>query len=259
MPNTNSSTSGLLIKGFTCLGLSVMGFGSSLVPVKHLDTGDGMFFQFIFCSTLALESVLVFFIQGCPQIWSFSLVAGFLYAIGNLTVIPIMRTIGLGMGYLIWSVFSLLTAWATARYGWFGLDQQEVPSPTLNYIGTALATIGGCSLATFAGIIFGCSYTPILYIKNSSLRNGSYFYGASQFDLDYVFPYMTGVHTLNSTAFFVYCMGMKNLPILPINCVLPAFFSASLQFASQCCFFMACYCLGTIITYPIGTAVSFGF
>uniref|UniRef100_A0A3P9A4V0 Transmembrane protein 144 n=1 Tax=Esox lucius TaxID=8010 RepID=A0A3P9A4V0_ESOLU len=294
---TNSSDAGHhLLKGFTSLGLSVIGFGTSLCPIKRTETGDGLFFQLVFSNTLQLGSLIVYWIQGCPTIWMFSLLGGFLFSAGNLTTIPIIRTIGLGMGFLIWSTFSLLTAWATARFGWFGLDQQYVANPTLNYIGTGLATISalisffikttdqldliednsqpyiarsrrwteklspmnrkiiGCSLATFAGLAYGCSYTPIIYIKNNALRNGTVFSEASQYDLDYIFPYMTGINVTTSMVFFGYCMVMKNRFNLPLKCVLPAFISGGMHFLSQCGFFIACYYLGTVITYPIGAA-----
>ncbi|KAJ7986770.1 hypothetical protein DPEC_G00331830 [Dallia pectoralis] len=308
----NSSDAGLhLIKGFTSLGLSVIGFGTSLCPIKRTETGDGLFFQLVFTNTLQLGSFIVYLIRGCPTIWTLSLLGGFLFSAGSLTTIPIIKTIGLGMGFLIWSTFSLLTAWATARFGWFGLDQQEVASPTLNYIGTGLATISalisffiktkdhacdeerkplllstyqldlmddnsqpyiagsrrwteklsplsrkiiGYSVATFAGLAYGCSYTPIIYIKNNALRNGTVFSEASQYDLDYLFPYMTGINVTTTMVFFGYCMVMKNRPNLPAKCVLPAFVSGGMHFLSQCGFFIACYYLGTAITYPIGAA-----
>ena len=38
-PNTTGTQ--LYIKGFISLGLSIIGFGSSLVPIKRTETGDG--------------------------------------------------------------------------------------------------------------------------------------------------------------------------------------------------------------------------
>ncbi|KAJ8338952.1 hypothetical protein SKAU_G00357380 [Synaphobranchus kaupii] len=308
-----------LIKGFASLGLCVIGFGSSLVPVKKTDTGDGLFFQWVFCSSMWLTSSLAHVILGCPRFWLLGALGGALWSMGNLTTIPILQTVGLGLGILIWSTTCLLMGWASARFGWFGLDQQDVPSPTLNYIGTALATISalilflvrtetekggeldetepllqskqrsgtpnqldsavnervsaessngswanrlssnqrkifGFLLAACAGVMYGCSYTPITYIKNKALRNDTHFSGASQYDLDYIFSFCTGVYIMSSIAFFGYCMAMKNRPNLPTQCVLPAFFSGSMMAASNCFWLVACSHLGTIITFPIGTA-----
>ncbi|XP_041915994.1 transmembrane protein 144-like isoform X1 [Alosa sapidissima] len=316
----NSTNTHLYIKGFIALGFSTIGFGSSLVPIKRTETGNGLFFQWVFCSTMWLESLPVHFLQGSSETWLLSVVAGCLYGIGNLTNVPIIRTIGLGLGFLIWSTFCLLMGWASGRFGWFGLDPQDVASPVLNYIGTGLATVSvvivlfmkmetrtedeqaddvepllendtdkghdskleslvdecilteskeeawedklsplkrkivGCSLAAFAGVLYGCCYTPIIFVKNSAIRNNTHFAGASQYDLDYIFPFMTGACATPALAFFVYCVIMKNRPHLPSKCVLPAFFAGTLQFGSQIAWFLSCYYIGSVVTYPIGTA-----
>ncbi|CAL8327366.1 unnamed protein product [Boreogadus saida] len=306
--NSSSPSRGVL-QGFCYLGVAVLGFGSSMVPVRSRDVGDGFFYQLIFCSTMALEALVAFLIRGCPEVRALGLLAGFLYSLGNLATVPIIKTIGLGLGTLIWSIFSLLIAWATARFGWFGVDPEDVPNPTLNYIGTGFTAMSplilfflktddrpeveeednerqpllqrsrlplvqlgpedtlkislfdslshptkrilGTVLAVCSGICYGCSYTPILYIKDNSLKNHTNFRGASQFDLDYLFPHMVGINALTTVVFFGYCFVLKNRPQLP-NCVVPAFLGGSLHFVSYFAFFEACYYLGTIITYPIG-------
>ncbi|XP_069782330.1 transmembrane protein 144b isoform X3 [Narcine bancroftii] len=58
---------------------------------------------------------------------------------GNITVVPILKTIGLGLGVLIWAAFNLLMGWASSRFGWFGMDPEEVAKPYLNYTGAALS------------------------------------------------------------------------------------------------------------------------
>ncbi|XP_043551833.1 transmembrane protein 144-like isoform X3 [Chiloscyllium plagiosum] len=130
-----------LVKGFVSTAVAVICFGSNFVPVKKIDTGDGLFFQWIFCTAVWVVSLVVHLIQQCPQFWPLTMLGGFLWATGNITVIPILKTVGLGMGGLIWATFSLLMGWASSRFGWFGLDVQKVPSPILNYIGTALAAL----------------------------------------------------------------------------------------------------------------------
>ncbi|XP_056146391.1 transmembrane protein 144-like [Lampris incognitus] len=242
-----------------------------------------MFFQFVFCNTLALESLLVYVIRGCPDIWAFSMVGGFLFALGNLTSVPIIKTIGLGMGFLICACILFFLKTENEEKGSHEENEERKPllhsksinpnqamdSPDYDHIQSdnlnshitwveklspMTRKIFGCVLAVFAGLCYGCAYTPIIYIKNSSLKNGTSFSGASQFDLDYIFPYMLGINTLTSVSFFGYCQVMKNIPALPSRCVLPAFCGASLLFAAQCAFFTASYFLGTLITFPVGTA-----
>ncbi|CAL8341149.1 unnamed protein product [Arctogadus glacialis] len=277
--NSSSPPRGVL-QGFCYLGVSVLGFGSSMVPVRSRDVGDGFFYQLIFCGTMALEALFAFLIRGCPEVRALGLLAGFLYSLGNLATVPIIKTIGLGLGTLIWSIFSLLIAWATASpLILFFLKTDDRPEeednerqPLLQRGSLPLVQLGpedtlkislfdslshptkrilGTVLAVCSGICYGCSYTPILYIKDNSLKNHTHFRGASQFDLDYLFPHMVGINALTTVVFFGYCFVLKNRPQLP-NCVVPAFLGGSLHFVSYFAFFEACYYLGTIITYPIG-------
>uniref|UniRef100_A0A4W5KWJ6 Transmembrane protein 144a n=1 Tax=Hucho hucho TaxID=62062 RepID=A0A4W5KWJ6_9TELE len=60
---------------------------------------------------------------------------------GNITVVPIVKTIGLGLGLLIWASFNLLIGWASSRFGWFGIDAEEVSNPTLNYCGAGFCLL----------------------------------------------------------------------------------------------------------------------
>ncbi|XP_022437936.1 transmembrane protein 144 isoform X2 [Delphinapterus leucas] len=60
---------------------------------------------------------------------------------GNIAVVPIIKTIGLGLGILIWGSFNALIGWASSRFGWFGMDAEEVSKPLLNYIGAGLSVV----------------------------------------------------------------------------------------------------------------------
>nr|XP_058133952.1 transmembrane protein 144 isoform X2 [Dasypus novemcinctus] len=60
---------------------------------------------------------------------------------GNIAVVPIIKTIGLGLGIFIWGSFNSLTGWASSRFGWFGIDAQEVSKPLLNSTGAGLSIV----------------------------------------------------------------------------------------------------------------------
>ncbi|KAJ3605424.1 hypothetical protein NHX12_027471 [Muraenolepis orangiensis] len=77
-PGNGSSVSGGLLQGFCFLGMSVLCFGTAMVPLQRVDVGDG---KLVFCSTMALEALLVFVIRGCPHIWALNFVSGMLYSI----------------------------------------------------------------------------------------------------------------------------------------------------------------------------------
>ncbi|NXA33752.1 TM144 protein, partial [Eudromia elegans] len=130
-----------LAVGFTSSAVAVLLFGTNFVPVKKFDTGDGMFFQWILCASVWIVSLVVNLIQNCPRFWPLAMVGGFVWATGNVTVVPIVKTIGLALGLLIWASFNLLTGWASSRFGWFGIDPEEVSRPILNYIGAGLSLL----------------------------------------------------------------------------------------------------------------------
>ncbi|XP_053559750.1 transmembrane protein 144 isoform X1 [Bombina bombina] len=130
-----------LALGFTSAAVSVILFGSNFVPVKKFDTGDGMFFQWILCASIWLVSLVVNLILRCPKFWPLAMVGGCVWATGNITVVPIVKTVGLGLGLLIWASTNLLTGWASSRFGLFGIDAEVVARPYLNYTGAGLSAL----------------------------------------------------------------------------------------------------------------------
>ncbi|KAM9381905.1 transmembrane protein 144 [Phaethornis superciliosus] len=302
----NSSNGTDLAIGFTSSTLAVLLFGTNLVPVKKFDTGDGMFFQWVLCASVWIVSLVVNLIQNCPRFWPLAMVGGFVWATGNITVVPIVKTIGLALGLLIWASFNLLTGWASSRFGWFGLDPEEVSRPTLNSVGAGLSVLSaviflfiktevqispaslestpllretsinvsediaddlwvnrlspgkkrliGCSLAVVAGILYGSSFVPVLYIKDHGRRNETVYAGASQFDLDYVFAHFSGIFLTSTVYFLIYCAVRKNKPRVYPQAILPGFVSGVLWAIANCCWFMANHYLSAVVSFPIITA-----
>ncbi|NXS01525.1 TM144 protein, partial [Oxylabes madagascariensis] len=294
--------------GFTSSTVAVLLFGTNFVPVKKFDTGDGMFFQWILCASIWIVSLVVNLIQNCPRFWPLAMVGGFVWATGNVTVVPIVKTIGLALGLLIWASFNLLTGWASSRFGWFGIDPEEVSRPILNYIGAGLSLIRGsvcfpvcnssvscksslchvshtskshtsinasedttedswvdklspakrrfigCSLAVVAGILYGSSFVPVLYIKDHGRRNETVYTGASQFDLDYVFAHFSGIFLTSTIYFLIYCAVRKNKPYVYPQAILPGFVSGVLWAIANCCWFLANHYLSAVVSFPIITA-----
>ncbi|NXP49109.1 TM144 protein, partial [Heliornis fulica] len=292
--------------GFTSCAVAVLLFGTNFVPVKKFDTGDGMFFQWILCASIWIVSLVVNLIQNYPQFWPLAMVGGFLWATGNVTVVPIVKTIGLALGLLIWASFNLLTGWASSRFGWFGIDPEEVSRPVLNYVGAGLSLLSaviflfiktevqsssaslestpllressvnvsedtsdyswvnrlspakkrliGCTLAVIAGIFYGSSFVPVLYIKDHGKRNETTYTGASQFDLDYVFAHFSGIFLTSTIYFLIYCVVRKNKPNVYPQAILPGFVSGVLWAIANCCWFIANHYLSAVVSFPIITA-----
>ncbi|XP_062991334.1 transmembrane protein 144 [Elgaria multicarinata webbii] len=305
-----SSNATDLTIGFISSAVAVTLFGTNFVPVKKFDTGDGMFFQWILCAAIWIVSLIVNLIQNSPRFWPLAMVGGFLWATGNITVVPIVKTVGLGLGLLIWASFNLLTGWASSRFGWFGIDPEEVAKPVLNYIGAGLSVLStilflfiksdvesssassestpllrdhsvntsehrpenrndvswvdnlspfgkrviGCSLAVIAGIFYGSSFVPVLYIKDHGRRNGTIYTGASQYDLDYVFAHFSGIFLTSTIYFVIYCGIMKNSPKIYPEAIIPGFVSGILWAIATCCWFLANHYLSAVVSFPIITA-----
>ncbi|XP_069487437.1 transmembrane protein 144 isoform X3 [Ambystoma mexicanum] len=266
-----------------------------------------MFFQWILCASIWLVSLVVNIIQNSPKFWPLAMVGGCVWATGNITVVPIVKTVGLALGLLLWASTNLITGWASSRFGMFGIDPELVAKPYLNYIGAALSVLSaitflfvksdvhtspvasdtapllrntiinnsenissdeswvdrlsplqkriiGCSLAVVAGVLYGTSFVPVLYIKDHAKSNGSIYAGASQFDLDYVFAHFSGIFLTSSVYFLIYCAVMKNHPKVYPQVILPGFVSGLLWGIANCCWFLANHYLSAVVSFPIITA-----
>ncbi|KAH0505138.1 Transmembrane protein 144 [Microtus ochrogaster] len=266
--------------GYLSSAVAILLYGSNFVPLKKYDTGDGMFLQWVLCAAIWLVALVVNLILRCPKFWPFAMLGGCIWATGNIAVVPIIKTIGLGLGILIWGSFNTLTGWASSRFGWFGMDVEEVSNSMLNYFGAGLSVvintaedtcadsswvdrlsakyhrIVGCSLAVISGILYGLTFVPIIYIKDHSKRNESVYAGASQFDLDYIFAHSSGIFLTSTVYFVAYCVAMRNRPNLYPKAILPGFLSGVLWAIATCCWFIANHSLSAVISFPIITAGS---
>ncbi|XP_044156016.1 transmembrane protein 144 [Bufo gargarizans] len=304
--HTANSNSSNLALGFASSVISVVLFGSNFVPIKKFDTGDGMFFQWILCASIWIVSLVVNIVLRSPKFWPVAMVGGFVWATGNITVVPIVKTIGLGLGLLLWASSNLLTGWASSRFGMFGINPEEVERPYLNYAGAGLSALSaiiflfvktevksvtsesettpllrnsintqepagideswvdklsplqkriiGSVLAVGAGVLYGSSFVPVLYIKDHSTNNESIYAGSSQFDLDYVFAHFSGIFLTSTVYFLIYCAVMKNQPKVYPKAILPGFISGILWAIATCCWFLANNYLSAVVSFPIITA-----
>ncbi len=122
-----------------------------------------MFFQWVLCSAIFITGLTLNFVLSLTEegahFYPLGLLGGFLWATGNLLVVPVISCIGLGLGMCIWGSTSLVFAlflfvycicaniarqimgWASGRFGLFGLTPQVVANPLLNYLGVAMCLV----------------------------------------------------------------------------------------------------------------------
>lgn len=287
--------------------VAVLLYGSNFVPVKRIETGDGMFFQWVNCAAIWVVSMVGDLMLQSPKFYPFAMLGGVIWATGNLAVVPIIKAIGLGLGILIWASSSLLMGWATSRFGWFGIAAQDASRPIMNYCGAGLCLLSmlifvfvktdarlhpnadlmpllidrttdsgsygpspsefwidfvgrktrrftGCLLAVVSGLLYGSTFAPILYIKSHSSCHDSMFYGASVYELDYVYAQCSGIFIASTVYFTIYCAAMNNRPRVYSRAVLPGLVSGLMwALATYCCLLANNY-LGAVVTFPVVSA-----
>uniref|UniRef100_A0A8C2XH46 Transmembrane protein 144 n=1 Tax=Cyclopterus lumpus TaxID=8103 RepID=A0A8C2XH46_CYCLU len=276
--NFNSTNATHLAYGIAANVLAALLYGSNFVPVKRIETGDGMFFQWVYCASIWSVSMFADLILQSPKFYPFAMFGGVLWATGIFSsAVPIVKAIGLSLGSVIWSSSCLLIGWASTRFGWFG-NPQDVPRPMLNYCGAGLCLLSGlifffvktdvdlhpssesipllldrvsCLLAVVSGLLYGFSFAPILYIKSHSSCPDSVFHGASDYGMFYS---CCGIFVASTVYFAIYCAVMNNRPRVYSRAVLPGLFSGLMWASATYCWFLANNYLSAVISFPIVSA-----
>ncbi|KAM7417220.1 hypothetical protein PAMA_017050 [Pampus argenteus] len=260
--------------------VAVLLYGSNFVPVKRIETGDGMFFQWINCAAIWVVSMVGDLMLQSPKFYPFAMLGGVIWATGNIAVVPIVKAIGLGLGILIWGSSSLLMGWASSSGLIFFFvktdvelhpDSESIPllidrrtnsgsyGPSssefwIDLIGPKTRRFIGCLLAVVSGLLYGSSFTPILYIKSHSSCHDSMFHGASVYDLDYVYAQCSGIFVASTVYFAIYCAAMNNRPRVYSRAILPGLLSGLMWALATYCWFLANNYLSAVISFPIVTA-----
>jgi glucose uptake protein GlcU len=125
--------------GYIAVAIACLCYGSFFVPVKKFETGDGVFFQWILCCAVLLAGFVVNIVRAFPPFQPLAMLGGFLWCTGNMMAVPIIKTIGLSLGMLLWGLSNEIMGWSTATFGLFGLHAQTTSHPALNYAGAAIA------------------------------------------------------------------------------------------------------------------------
>eukprot|EP01114_Cavostelium_apophysatum_P010091 TRINITY_DN2352_c0_g1_i3.p1 TRINITY_DN2352_c0_g1~~TRINITY_DN2352_c0_g1_i3.p1 ORF type:complete len:357 (-),score=71.53 TRINITY_DN2352_c0_g1_i3:16-1086(-) len=136
--------------GFACVGIGILCFGSNFVPVKKFETGDGIFFQWVLCAAIWISGLVVNLIRthfsngmiSTVTFYPFAMLGGALWCMGNAMAVTIIKCIGLSLGMCLWGSVSLMVGWSAPTWGLFGIKEEKVANPTLNFIGAGIAVLG---------------------------------------------------------------------------------------------------------------------
>lgn len=162
---------------YTAIALACVIFGTNFIPVKKIATGDGLFFQLIVCVHIWLVGLAICFIRQSFVVHPLPMLGGFLWATGNLCKVPIIKTVGLGIGQIVWASTNCIFGWAIARFGLFGGIVQEPSINWLNYLGVGLTCV---SLLIFSAVDshgkesqHNANHITEAHLENAQIENAS--------------------------------------------------------------------------------------
>lgn len=105
--------------GYIGVLISVLFLGSNYLPIKKFETGDGMFFQLMLTTGIWIIGFSVNWARDFPKFYALPMLGGFFWTTGNLNTVPVMNTIGIGLGSLFPNIILLCLGWGIARFGKF--------------------------------------------------------------------------------------------------------------------------------------------
>jgi glucose uptake protein GlcU len=112
--------------------------------------GDGIFFQWVFCSAVWVCGFIVYATREFPPFEPLAILGGFLWCTGNILTVPIIKCIGLSLGMLIWGLCNLIMGWLSGSLGWFDLAPETVKIRWLNIMGGIIAMLSGAFFAAIS-------------------------------------------------------------------------------------------------------------
>ncbi|XP_042594241.1 transmembrane protein 144-like isoform X2 [Cyprinus carpio] len=128
--SSNEASSTDATYGFVACVIAVLLYGSYFVPVKTVNTGDGMFFQWICCSAIWFVGLVTDTLFRPSRAHPAAMLGGALWATGNITAVPVVKFIGLGLGILLWGSSGLLIGWTSSSAIIFFFVRSDVQKRT---------------------------------------------------------------------------------------------------------------------------------
>lgn len=281
------------IVGYIGAGVAALFFGSNYVPTKNYPTGDGISFVWFFSSGVLLVGICSIGYVGKAMFMPTGLIGGALWATGNLCVIPIVKTIGLGLGLLIWGSTSLLTGFFVGKFGLFGVHHQVVEHDAMNWVaiwfvmgamsifffikptiekrkdyeqlgdkGDIQDSVDSEEKSFFDNIptkykpIFGALLALVSGILYGVNMLPMTLWTQTQTDpgpLDFVLSQFIGIYVYSSAVFIIYNIIRRPPKVYP-EAILPAIISGVMWGIAQCGLMSATQILGYAVGFPIGSA-----
>ncbi|WKY06948.1 hypothetical protein Q1695_006824 [Nippostrongylus brasiliensis] len=278
-----------VIVGIGATIVSAFTYGSTYVPVRWFEAGDGLFFQWMMCIGQMLFGTITLASTGFPPVHPLAMLAGTFFATGNALTVYIMDGIGMAVGALLWNSTTCIVGWAVTRFGLFGNPQQLPSNNVLNIIGVVMICIAGCFFATIKHHRIRVRPAPwqekdkdrrLSFVeepKVSGLRRITstlltffvgFLYGNMLTPINYLvansaetgnptnvssyfFSFSFGALLTSTVIFMVYSAVRLNRPFINPELTLPSITSGVIYGIATYCFFLANQHLEQTIAYPI--------
>lgn len=117
------------IVGYASALLAVFMFGTNYIPVRRCETHDGLMFGWAMGNgALCVGLVGRIFFGG--EVLSLGLLGGAIWSFSNALVLPVVKLLGLGVGFALYHGVNLVCGYLVGRLGLFGapLDTPERPA-----------------------------------------------------------------------------------------------------------------------------------
>ncbi|KAI1729269.1 transmembrane family of transporters domain-containing protein [Ditylenchus destructor] len=119
--------------------------------------------------------------------------------------------------------------------------------PQSNALGAYKLRITAICLSIFAGICYGLTFVPVIYIQD----NPEYFVNPPKDAVYYAFSHFSGIYITSTAVLLVYLFYTKNSPFVNGKIILPSFLAGLLWAIAQLAWFLANDLLSQAITFPI--------
>eukprot|EP00418_Pyrodinium_bahamense_P073398 CAMPEP_0179088698 /NCGR_PEP_ID=MMETSP0796-20121207/40373_1 /TAXON_ID=73915 /ORGANISM="Pyrodinium bahamense, Strain pbaha01" /LENGTH=421 /DNA_ID=CAMNT_0020786235 /DNA_START=55 /DNA_END=1320 /DNA_ORIENTATION=+ len=142
-------SSPMMLQGYLSALTAAVLFGIQYVPVKKHEIYDGTVFQWFMCSGILFTGVVLGICSAgeVPQVALVDLVGGMFWTAQNMLLMPVVKLLGLGLGFAIYSATNVLAGYAVGRFGLFGSVADPGRLPWLRDSGAA------CLVASFAVMV----------------------------------------------------------------------------------------------------------
>jgi glucose uptake protein GlcU len=137
--------------GIVGVAMGAVFWGSNFIVLKGYEglPDDGMCFVFLMATGVLIAGIGTLFanpvVHGDFEVVLApdGILGGAVWALGNFLTVPIVKTLGLGLGFAIWVSVNLIVAFVIGMVGIGGdiLPPEKISSPLMGITGAVLATI----------------------------------------------------------------------------------------------------------------------